>query len=474
MGAYTLNRFGYWFGFVALSVAVYDRTHSALAVSAMLVAGQILPAFAVPVIVARVEASRRRGELSGLYLFEALATLSLGFLVTHFWLPAVVLVAALDGTAALAASALLRSETARAAGEDAVAGRELVEAEREEVVETAQRKANAALNMVFSIVFMAGPALAGLVVAATGATTALFADAALYAACGALLLDLRPHVEEAGGDGVRERLRSAWEFIRDVRVLRTLLLAQGAALIFFASGSPIEVVYAKATLGAGDRGLGFLLAVWGAGAVLGSVIFARSVRRPVGWMLTFGTLAVGLAYIGFGLAPNLPVACIAALVGGVGNGVQWASLISAVQQLAPGRLHGRLMGAVESLGALCPAIGLALGGVLVAADGVRTAFLIVGTGAVACTAVFMRLAIAGIEPVEETAAPAGDLRRSEGQAPEPADADPRPADGPPAAPQAGGTEGEGGQGRVRSRITGPDDGIAADLPIESEAPSRAG
>lgn len=402
MGAYTLNRFGYWFGFIALSVAVYDRTHSALAVSAMLVAGQVLPAFAVPVIVARAEASSRRGELSGLYVFEALATLSLAFLIVHFWLPAVVLVAALDGTAALAASALLRAETARAAGEDALAaGPGLTGPQREEAVETAQRKANAALNMVFSVVFMAGPAIAGVAVAAAGAKTALIADAALYIACAALLLDLRPHVEEAGGDGVRERLQAAWQFVREVRVLRALLLAQAAALVFFASGSPIEVVYAKSTLSGGDRGLGFLLAVWGAGAVLGSVIFARSVRRPVGWMLTGGTFAVGAAYLGFGLAPSLGVACAAALVGGVGNGVQWASLISAVQQLAPGRLHGRLMGAVESLGALCPAIGLALGGLLVAAVGTRAAFLIVGAGAVACTAVFARLAVQGIHPVED-------------------------------------------------------------------------
>ena len=102
-------------------------------------------------------------------------------------------------------------------------------------------------------------------------------------------------------------------------------------------------------------------------------------------MLSGGTLAVGLAYLGFAVAPSLAVACAAAVVGGVGNGVQWASLISTVQRLTPQRLHGRLMGAVESLGALCPAIGLSLGGVLVALSSPRTAFLVVGIASSAMT-----------------------------------------------------------------------------------------
>ena len=38
---YTVNRLGTWFGFIALSIAVYDHTHSALAVAALLLAGQV-------------------------------------------------------------------------------------------------------------------------------------------------------------------------------------------------------------------------------------------------------------------------------------------------------------------------------------------------------------------------------------------------------------------------------------------------
>jgi MFS family permease len=426
VAAYTVNRLGTWFGFVALSVAVFDHTHSAVAVAALLVSGMVLPAFVVPALVARIEESPRRGELSGLYTFEGIATAALAVLLWHFWLPAVLLLVALDGAAALAASALLRTAAARAAREQVVTreGSERTDDGIEANAHAAERQANATLNIAFSATFMLGPPLAGAIIAATGPPTALFVDTASFLICGAMLLDLRPHVEEAGDASVRARLRAAWRHINDVPVLRTLLLVEALALVFFEFSGPIEVAYAKVTLHAGDSGYGLLLGVWGVGVVVGSLVFARSVRRPLRAMLSTGTLAVGLAYIGFAAAPSLAVACLAALLGGVGNGVQWASLISAVQRLTPQRLHGRLMGAVESLGALCPAVGLSLGGVLVALSSPRGAFLVAGLGATATTAVFLRLSLREPEPAVDDDAEAMAVEGSGRQLREPSQHEP--------------------------------------------------
>ena len=246
VAAYTVNRLGTWFGFIALAVAVYDHTHSAVAVSALLLAGQVLPAFVVPALVVRVEASSRRGELSGLYLLEAAATAALAALVwRQFWLPGILLLVALDGTAALAASALLRAAAARAAREWAhdhharsapvpeslpaqtfagqvgvalVAGEQGIEDDagpnvsdaREASAQEAERRANAAINIGFAITFTLGPALAGLVVPAYGAPAALLIDTASFVICAAMLLDLRPYVEDGETSlGARTAARSA-------------------------------------------------------------------------------------------------------------------------------------------------------------------------------------------------------------------------------------------------------------------------
>jgi MFS family permease len=66
-------------------------------------------------------------------------------------------------------------------------------------------------------------------------------------------------------------------------------------------------------------------------------------------------------------------------------------MISIVQMVTPEHLQGRMMGAVESLGALPIAIGLPLGGLLVAVSSPRTAFAIVGAGAGVMTVVLLRL-----------------------------------------------------------------------------------
>jgi MFS family permease len=434
--AYTVNRLGTWFGFIALSVAVYEHTHSAVAVAALLIAGQVLPAFVVPALVARVEASSRRGELSGLYLFEAAATAALAGLVWRFWLPGILLLVALDGTAALAASALLRAAAARrarewshsrhvratpapedlpahtyagqagiasAVGESGLDGNVVGNSSdggkidpREASALEAERRANAALNIGFAITFTLGPALAGLAVPAFGAPAALLIDTASFVICAAMLLDLRPHVEDAETASVRARVRAAWEHINEAPALRELLIAEAVALVFFEFSPPIEVAYAKSTLHAGDGGYGLLLGMWGLGVAVGSIVFARSIRRSLGTLLSASTLAVGLAYLGWAIAPSLAIACGAGLIGGVGNGVQWAALISAVQRLTPQNLQGRMMGAVESLGAICPGIGLSLGGVIAALSSPRVAFLVAGLGATLSAIAFVRLPLGSL------------------------------------------------------------------------------
>lgn len=394
IAAYTVNRLGTWFGFVALSVTVFDQTKSAPAVAALLLSGQVLPAFVAPVVIARVEASTRRGQLSWLYVLEGLLTTALALLILHFWLPGVLALVALDGSAALAANGLLRAQAAsaaRAAVQQPAASMSKPAADEE--AQAAERAANAALNVAFSATFALGPAVAGVLVAAAGAPAALFIDAASFLICGTLLIDLQPYVEEAGERSVRARLQAARRHINDVPALRALLAIEAVALIFFEFAGPIEIVYAKSTLDAGDRGYGLLLAVWGVGVVIGSIIFARSARRTLGAMLSAGTLAIGLAYVGFAAAPSLAVACAAALLGGVGNGVQWASVVSAVQSLTPPHLLGRMMGALESLSAICPAVGLSLGGSLVAISSARGAFLVGGVGAGAAAAGFLWLAV---------------------------------------------------------------------------------
>jgi MFS family permease len=378
--AYAVNELGTWFGYVALAVGVYDHTHSAIATAGLFIARGLLPAVLAPLLVTRIERSSRRGGLAALYLLECLLAIALAALLWRFWLPGVLALVAIDGMAAVAATALVRASAAKVSEQEG---------------QTAQRQANAALNVVFMCSFAVGPALGGLIVHASSGSVAMLIDAASFALAGALLIRISVHVDAAAGESIKARLAEAVGHIQRLPALRALLITEALAVVFFASVEPVEVVYAKSTLNAGDLGLGVLLGIWGAGAALGAVLFARAGSRPLGSMLSAGTLCVGIAYLGWAAAPTLAIACVAALVGGVGNGVQWPSLVSAVQRLTPPEMQGRLMSAIGSMTALCPAIGFALGGVLAAATTTRIAMLCAGTVATLATVAFLRLWLKG-------------------------------------------------------------------------------
>jgi Major Facilitator Superfamily len=390
--AYTVNRLGSWLGYVAIALVVYDHTHSALAVAALLVSAEALPAFVVPVLVAWVEASPRNFELTGLYLFEAVATIAIAVLFEHFWLPGILFLAALDGWAALAASSLLRAGAARLGRED-LSGP--IAAERAvlvspEIEAEAEKQVNTALSFGLSLSFLAGPVLGGIATAILGGTGALLIDSASFVACGLLLLDLRPHVENARGEGVRARLSAGWRHITTVPSLRVLFLAQAAALVFIQAGSPIEVVYTKGTLHAGDAGYGLFVTVWGGGSMLGSLLFGRA-KGSLHLLLTVGILTLSGAFVWFWAAPSFATACAGAFLGGIGNGITIPALMSAAQRSTPPELQSVVIGASESLISVTLAGGLALAGGLVLLTSTRITFLTLGLGAALVAILFLRV-----------------------------------------------------------------------------------
>jgi MFS family permease len=370
--SYAVNELGDWMGIVALSVLVFDRTGSALATAALFLGTRFIPALVAPVLVARVEQPPPRYALPVVYCGEAAAFGALALLAgDDFFLPGVIVLATIDGALALTGRSLTRAVVAALLGP---AG-EL-------------RSGNAVLNIAFTGSAALGPAIAGLLVAGFGVQLALLLDAVSFYAIAVILLTAGPLPQAEPDPGlVRDRVRAGIAYIRERPTLKRLLTAQGAAFVFFAAVIPIEVIYAKQTLGTGDSGYGLLLASWGVGMVLGSIVFAIVRRAPLPVLLFFGTVAVGAGYLGLSVAPTLAAACAASVVGGAGNGVQWVSAISAVQELTTQGMQARVMSVLESIGAAMPGVGYLLGGLVASGASPRTTFLVAGIGVLAIVAV---------------------------------------------------------------------------------------
>ena len=275
--SYAVNELGDWLGIVALSLLVFEETDSAMATTLLFIGTGFVPALLTPVVVARLERPPPRFVLPALYAAEAAAFGVLALLADHFSLAAVVAVATVDGALALTAKSLTRSVSAA-----------MLEPEGE------LRAGNAVLNVAFTASAAIGPVIAGAVIAASSVQTALLFDAVSFCAIGWIMLTARPLPRGNSEPGrLRERVRAGAGYIRGNPTLRRLLAAQGAAFVFFSAVIPIEVLFAKQTLGAGDTGYGLLLGSWGVGMVLGSIVFAALRRAPLPALLFFSTIAVG-------------------------------------------------------------------------------------------------------------------------------------------------------------------------------------
>lgn len=373
--AYLVNELGNWLGEIALAVLVFDQTGSPMATAALFFGIHFAPAFLGPPIVARIEHHPAHLALPALYAIEAVAFGALALFAEDFALIAVLAIATVDGSVASSARALTR----------AAATAVLAPADR-------LREGNALLNVAFTIGSAGGPAIAGIVVAGVGPGTALAADAASFLAVAVLLSLARripnPEAEEEEA-GWRSRLRLGIDYVRERPALRRLLGAQALAFVFFALVIPIEVVFALETLDAGDAGYGALLASWGVGMLLGSLLFAAVKRVPLPVLLFVSTAAIGVSYLGTSVSPTLLVACLAASVGGIGNGVQWIALVTAVQELTRAAYQARVLALLEALSSAMPGIGFLLGGGIAAIFSPRASYAVAGIG------VLVVLALAG-------------------------------------------------------------------------------
>lgn len=390
LSTYGLSEVVDWLTTVALAVLVYDATQSAVATTVLFVSSKFLPAFVAPAVTARVDGVAPRRSLPVLYLLQALAFGGMALFSGN--VTAVVLLAALAGGAALVSRALVRAAVVAALPDP------------DELT-----RGNALMNVVFSTAFAVGPAAAGAAVALGGAELTLVAGGALLAwmalYAGLSVLPALTTSEEEAEDGWYAKLRRAVVHVRREPALARLFSAQAVLLVFFTMVPPIEVVYAREELGTTAAGLGALMASWGVGAIVGSALFGRLAKHGTMLVTIGASAAMGVSYLGMGLAGTLVAACALSAIGGLGNGMQWIAFVTAVQERTPGSLQARAMALVESLGAAVPGIGFALGGAVAAAASARIAYDLAGI-AILAVVVLGALVARGLPSTEPQAAPA--------------------------------------------------------------------
>ncbi len=246
-----------------------------------------------------------------------------------------------------------------------------------------------ALNSsLFNAARVAGPALAGLLVAAVGEGWCFALNAASYLAviAGYFRMTARglpgPLADRTPGEFILEGFRFCWR----ERPIRALLALISAACLFGTAYNALMPVIADRVLHGGARGYGWLMAALGVGALGGALSLAvRAGLKGLGGVAAWTAAAFGLAVAAFALSTNFYLSL--ALVAGVGFGLMglFGAVNTLLQTMAPDRLRGRVMAAYSmafsaavplgalAAGALADRFGaprvLAAGGLLTALSG---------------------------------------------------------------------------------------------------------
>jgi MFS family permease len=268
--------------------------------------------------------------------------------------------------------------------------------------------ANGVEGMVRPIALQAlGPALAGLLVGALVPGAALAVATAVYGVALLPLLAMRvaPVVPAAGGgssalgdlrEGFGYFVRTGWLFV-------TLVFATLLVLVVI---GPIEVLVPFAVrdqTGAGPEGYAFVLAGYGVGGVVGSLL-ASATRLPRRYLtvmiLLWGPGSAPLVVMG--LTDQLWLMALAALAVGAAHSIAtviWGTLL---QRRVPPHLLGRVSSLDFFVSLALMPVSMALAGPVADALGVPLTFVLAGT-----IPVFLAIAaiLLGRLPADEIAHP---------------------------------------------------------------------
>jgi len=258
---------------------------------------------------------------------------------------------------------------------------------------------------------LAGPLLAGGLLAVAAPAAAMAAAAGALAAAAVSLLRLSvPDTPELPGSGagqvVRDVASGLAEFVRMAPPGGVAILAFAQTLLRGALVVLIAVL-AVHVLALGGSAVGWLTAAFGAGGLVGGAVAAAAISiTRLGRSFIAGMLLWGVPLALLALRPAVALAYLALVIVGVGNAFVDVAAFTLVTRLAGPRTAGKVLGALEFVALAGLATGSILTPLLLHLAGTRGTLALLGGGlaglALAHAARFRRLDRAMPAPGPET------------------------------------------------------------------------
>jgi MFS family permease len=246
-----------------------------------------------------------------------------------------------------------------------------------------------ALNGIeFNFARAVGPALAGVVIAASGVGTAFAINAASF--IGVIVVVARwkrpPRKRSTPPETLGGATAAAIRYVRYSPAVRIVLLRSGVGM-FFASALLALLPSVAHSVSGSPLGYGLLLGCFGLGAVLGALAMQRArARWSAEVVVSSGVFVFGLGTVAAGMLHNLPALGAGMLVAGAA----WIVFISLfnviILNLAPDWVRARVLAVSMLVFQGAVAGGSAAWGALAGKTGIHEALMLAGAGTIATTA----------------------------------------------------------------------------------------
>jgi MFS family permease len=243
-------------------------------------------------------------------------------------------------------------------------------------------RANSIFEALYSLGFIVGPAIAGILAATIGPGPTLAIDAVSFGlsaiALAALRTDLRAPVDRVQPP-ILSAIREGIDYVIASPVLRSIIPIWTIVAVLIAPLVTALAVRVTRDLGQPSSTLGALLATYGVGTVIGSLVSARIINyvRP-GIVLLAGNIIVGSALVVVALESYVPVLFGAALVAGAAQSMTLVTYITLRTAYSPDEFLGRIGSTARTISIGLQPIGLLIGGALIDRIGGSTTMALMG------------------------------------------------------------------------------------------------
>jgi MFS family permease len=237
---------------------------------------------------------------------------------------------------------------------------------------------------------IAGPAVAGVLIAGAGLGATYAVDAATFLVSLVALARMRavPPPPDAAPPSIA-RIAEGWRYARGRQDLMGTYLVDINAMLF---AMPIALFPAVAERYGGAEVLGLLFAAGPAGALLLTLTSGWTARvSRHGRAVAVSAALGGAAIAGFGLAGPLPLALAFLAIAGAADMSSGIFRTTMWNQTIPDGLRGRLAGIEQLSYSIGPTLGTTQSGTVAAVAGVRTSLVAGGVLCVAGTVVLCAL-----------------------------------------------------------------------------------